>query len=753
MKTIFSYLLMMLAITWLGGLLTACAGSGTNCGAGTTEQNGVCVPDISECAPGTVLQGDQCVPQCGNAEYWDSQLSQCVDVPECATGTSFNPVSGLCEPNEDACAEGTHLENGVCVSDSSGCGEGTHLEDGECVPDTLPDPDVPESTDPENPATFNLPDPDQSISLGGTVDTPVDLNDDGYLDADWDVFAVNATAGTYLRIWATSEGAALPAFMVLSSDTDIDGYPLYARYAINPNSVETVREFYLPRDDIYLVYLTDYNHMLSYVFGTPQFPVGGDDFTYYATVENLGTPVISDVSVYPLADSGEMSEGKLFFYNLTGLTAKDIVSLKSAGTPVVDTPSDVLPLISLFDAAGEPFLEVNGNNPAADAEIIFSVPVDGSYLLIQDFLVVVGPDRKYALSAVNEDVTDCTAGGCDPGALAEGEHEVLRWDLTAGDFFLFNFTVPSDATENLGVDFFDAEMNVISGGSAGPTWNRWSKMYTPEDTWVYLWLRGWSDGAVPVYTFEEVHHATGLLEAGTSLDNIPVIDMPEDTLADSGISHFVASPGQLAVFSGFSPSSAWSEPLEAIYSLLITKIGPAIDTTGAELIALDPPLAYMAEAGHYLHMASDAADGSDIVGDTYRATLNFVDTLDLGTPTAGTPVNEVDQTLDADTGLAVFSYTTVDDQLIDITVTPAAATAIQPEIWVMSFGFQSGANWYFNATQPILGLKSVATAAGAGDAISTGTQADYAGMHIVIVKDAGAGDIADTFDIEIADGA
>ena len=37
--------------------LCACGGDGTECGPGTTDQNGTCVPDIIECGDGTLYTG------------------------------------------------------------------------------------------------------------------------------------------------------------------------------------------------------------------------------------------------------------------------------------------------------------------------------------------------------------------------------------------------------------------------------------------------------------------------------------------------------------------------------------------------------------------------------------------------------------------------------------------------------------------------------------------------------------------------
>jgi len=741
--------------------LFACGGGeGTECGPGTTAQDGVCVPDIIECGDGTVLQGDQCVPICGNSQYWDG--TQCVDTPECAAGTTFNPTTGECEPCPAGqywdgtacevvpeCDTGTtfNAQTGKCEPDSEACGPGTVFINGQCVPESLPDPDVMESVDPEGEVSFDLPTEGESISLGGVVDTPEDLNDDGYADPDWDYFTVTVPAGTYLRIHSTSEGAALPAFMVLSQETDDEGYVLYARYALNTTGLECEREVYLPRADTYTIMVSDYNNMVSALFGVGFIPVGGDDFSYFVTVENLGAPVITDIDSMPLSDQGQIGAGQLYFYNLKNLLLADVLSLRSPGEPLPDTASDTFPLIMLIAPDGT-ILEHYATNPGADAGILYAVPADGDYLVVQDHLLLIGPLDDFAISGVNENVEDCTAGGCAGGALAEGEHRVLMWDLLAGDFFLFNATVPSDATENLRVVLYDNQMDMISEASAGTTWNRWDDLFLTQDTWIYLWLEGWTGGAVPSYTFEAVHEATLELAEGVAATGQGVIDMPADTIEDSGIEHFSGTGEQMAVCMDLTTYGAgWTDPKEEIYTEIRGYLGPAFDATAVDLPVLNPSFAYLPEDGYYLHMVSDP--GSDITAGTYDTTVYFQDLADLGAPVTGTPVSAAAQSLDADTGLAFFTYEAVSGENARVTVTPNGSN-LQPEVWILEFGYHYDTSWYDSTTRFELGRQATAIALSAGGTVTADYIAQYDGPMVVVVQDSAGSGGGDTFDIEVA---
>src|SRR5678815_2327964 len=70
------------------------------CGPGTHDQDGVCVPDgTTNCGPGTIEMNGQCVP--------DPNVV-------CDDGTVFDPATGTCVPDDSVCGDGTVLIDGVC---------------------------------------------------------------------------------------------------------------------------------------------------------------------------------------------------------------------------------------------------------------------------------------------------------------------------------------------------------------------------------------------------------------------------------------------------------------------------------------------------------------------------------------------------------------------------------------------------------------------------------------------------------------
>jgi hypothetical protein len=770
-----------LALLALG--LAACDGSseGMLCGAGTVEQGGQCLPEITGCGDGTVLQGGVCVPACPAGQYWapagcvavpaceagtvfDANAAACVPAcgpeeqwdgkacaPLCAPGTQLDPQSGECLPGPEVCAAGTHWEAGQCVADL-GCGPGTHAEGGVCLPDRLPEPDVWEAADPDQAAAVELPAAGQAVRLGGTVDTPVDGNADGYVEADWDAFAFDAPAGAWLRLSSISEGAAVPAFFVQSEALDDEGYALYARYALNPVGLETSREVYLPRAGRYLLRVSDTHNMLVDVFGYGFLPVGGQEFSYQVLLENLGAPQPTPAAL-PLADAGQLEDGALRFYALSGLATRDVLSVRSLAEGVTDQADDLMQAFLLFDPQGDLLREEIGGW-SEDAAVSLVVAAAGDHLLVQDFLVAIGPDLAFAISAVEEPVEDCTQAACTAAPLGAGEHRLWSFDLAAGDFFLFSASLPS-GTENLRVNLLDEQFQVLSEASAGLTWERWDHLLAAEDTWVYLWIEGWTGAAVPDWTLGTVLFPVPALPAGGALTGVAVEPMPGAAFSDSGLVRFEAQAGQVAVVSAFAPQDpggTWTQPALDLVDAELAFLGPALDTADPALARLAPALAWIPADGTYLQRAFDLDPAADLAGASYDLGLALASPTALGEPTAGAPVGQTGLALAADARVALFSVDVAQGGSYQVALDPQAGSDLQPEVWVLAFGYHYQATWYSSAAQRELGRIGLVSAGAPAEAVSLPVSAPYAGRLVVVVRDARGLDPAPAglFDLQIS---
>lgn len=139
--------------------MTGCGG--TECGEGTTEQDGQCVApttgesitcadgttlnegkceaDISDCGDGTSLVDGACVADegpdpsesCGSGTQYDEGVGACVPTStiECGDGTVEQDGSCVAEPQDSTCQAGTKLaDDGSCVVDMAACGDKTQLD-------------------------------------------------------------------------------------------------------------------------------------------------------------------------------------------------------------------------------------------------------------------------------------------------------------------------------------------------------------------------------------------------------------------------------------------------------------------------------------------------------------------------------------------------------------------------------------------------------------------------------------------------
>lgn len=767
---------------WVGilGLASmgfACGGSDLECGPSTVEKDGQCVPRIKSCAPGTTLVGAECLPICGNTESWDgekcvpattcavgTQLKNgrcvpicesseywdgeaCVAVPECASGTSFNEITGECEPDEQACAPGSSWVDGKCVADLA-CGPGTHADNGVCVPDGLPEADVVESSEPDGEAEFTLPGDGETIILGGVVDEP-----EGFGYPDWDHFTFEATGGTYLQIEASSAGALRPAFLVMSEDSLADGTPRYLRYALEDGGIRTRREVYLPFTGRYALRVTDHDHLVSSIFSSAgALPVGGSEFGYAVEVQNLGAPSPKPIDALPATETGDVSDGSLYFYSFPGLAAGSVVGARSLGVPPPEEESDVFHALMAVDGSGNFSHERVSYQTYADAELL--VPGGGGApMVVQDHFLTLGDREDFALEMFAVDAVDCTTGGCETGSLAAKEHALLRWDLSAGDFLTVGAYMPtgdrlmraSMLDGNLG---FALEDSWVSPFDVGVGY-----LYAEEDTSGYLWLRDVEGVAVDAYTVDARVVKTPLFASGQTYKNLTVNEMPPYTLRDAGIGHIVVEAGKMVFFSGFAtqPAGAWQAPQEFLMTPGLEPMGPVIDTDAWNFPDgfVTPLFAYIKEDGHYLHYVFDGS--SSFAGGTYETRMTVRNTFALGAPAQGAPIEVTGHNLSQ--GMALYTFEGKEKQYVDITVTPTLISDMVPDLWVFNFGRAEFAyvsyQWVGDMSSPRMGLVHRETAT-SSEKISVGYQSPYDGTTVLLVQTSeGSGSITDVFGVKI----
>jgi hypothetical protein len=329
-----------IVVVALGGIAAGAIGCGggsdIECGPGTVEENGVCVPTgTTECGPGTVLMGDQCVP--------DGSVI-------CEQGTVFDPTSGR------------------CVVDPSACAAGTVLVDGECVPedDTLADQaDFQEGPEPNDGQTgiagmFDAPALDASTTIYGCITPTEDADGDGNLDADLDAWLVTASGPMVLEITADGIRGLSAGFIAVNADAALS--PVldnWQRIGINLAGDTSQRQIFLPAAGTYGLFMADSRPLFLGGAGA-----GDQDTCYFTTIRHVATPAASalalpqhpgthdgNVQVFThTADEGDILDVTL---NTTSAAMSPAFILQRAGSFVSAAPqADLFGTIPPFTTAG-----------------------------------------------------------------------------------------------------------------------------------------------------------------------------------------------------------------------------------------------------------------------------------------------------------------------------------------------------------------------------------------------------------------
>ena len=733
-------------VAMIGAMFSGCPSDGKTCGAGTVAEGGSCVPqcanseyfdgtacqtipacaagttfnaatgdceaDLTGCAAGTEEVNGQCVPVCANDEYWDG--AECQAIPACANGTTFNAATGECEADLTGCAPGTSEVNGECVPDVV-CGGDTHPENGECVPNVLPDPDVPEAA---LGATFTLAAEGETVSLGGTIDLPVDEDGDGFVDGNWDQFQFQGSAGDYLNIFATSEGATLPSFALMGFDAAGEEV-LYQRIGLNPNGLDVEREVYLPLDATYVLLVTDYNHMVNALFQQSGLPVGGPDFTYYVEVETLPAPTATavdgaDLVNAPFVDSGDLSDNGLRFFSVTNTPPGELIALGSYGVMADGmTPSDLAAQALIFAPDG---------SLMADANESYFVAEDGEYLVVQDFMFAMGPNREYTLALMVQPTPDCDVDDCTAGAADAGEAAVYLFDVLANSVWAYAAVHDNSDIE---VRIFDSMGQLLYFGES--YYDFWSGSdlvaanlaYAYEDMQLIVSITGYNGGTA-VFTQEFVEQPEVLITEGVNAALTPAI-WPAAAYWPAGVGQFDGTAGQLAVFTDFDMTN-WGDLATLILNTDMMNIA-AVDNNTGDLV--EPAMTMIPADDRFMHYPMDVS-GSE--PGEYAITMGFITpAASLGTPTDGAPITVSSPALDAITMTGAIFFTGVMDEGYKIEVSDPNTT-LTPQVHVMAFA--SDEFW-----DP-MGMFTFQVAFATGEPADTGWfVSPYDGDMLIVVRD------------------
>jgi hypothetical protein len=274
----------------LGIVISAVAGmSGSGCGDNSRA-----------CGPGTVEDNGYCVPgaTCGFGTRPDENTGECVPdgTVVCSGGTVFDPLTGSCEIDENACQAGTVLIANACVDPSAGLVV-----------------DVQEGPEPNGLGLIEMSPaqagnivlkPNEPFVIHGTIAPHRDFDGNGVIDPDVDTYVLQIGAPTFLRVTADGLGGLAGGFIAIADVDAADVLADWQRIGMSLVSDTSVREIFLPRAGKYRISIADTRTLVDQVTGSGALASPGSaSAEYYVSLTPFDQPT---PTVLPLTN-GQLS--------------------------------------------------------------------------------------------------------------------------------------------------------------------------------------------------------------------------------------------------------------------------------------------------------------------------------------------------------------------------------------------------------------------------------------------------------------
>jgi hypothetical protein len=342
--------------------LAGCGDNSQECGPGTIDQDGVCVP-APPCGLGTVDNGSgQCVPD---------------GTTVCGQGTRLDPTTGQCQLDPNACQDGTIPIGEACVD-----------------PTTQLVADLEEGPEPNgrgvlgevsaSPAGVVVPHPVGAMPyvIHGQLLPFEDADGDGQLDADVDTYQVTVTVPTLLRITAIGLRGVDGGFVALDQVPATDPMSRWLRYAYDTQASASRRDLYLPVPGTYAIAIADARTLVL--------PGSSATGEYYVTIDQLSVPVPMSVPV---------SAGSATVSGTTGGAAVSYELILPTGTatirlamPAVQAQASELALVGAVVRA-----VADEGSTAATASLVTTGPTD-TVVVVDDVVDYAPAPVAYTLT-------------------------------------------------------------------------------------------------------------------------------------------------------------------------------------------------------------------------------------------------------------------------------------------------------------------------------------------------------------------
>jgi cysteine-rich repeat protein len=383
------------------------------CGDKTTaDENGRCVIAADACESGEIIDpnsGD-CVATdtyCSDTTAFDTDSGTCVPTADvCDTGTAFDDESGLCLP--DACQTGDVLLNGVCVGPAEALADEADASSAENDDPAFGGTAVDVTVEPIG----------DTAVFTGTIGEPSDLNSDGDVDQDADVFQFSATAGQWFNVAVQSTGLPAPAFKIEGPN----GFERYSGFGMAP-----ARKIVIPRDGDYTMTVLPESVLAS---EGDVGPAGSAEWGYVASLEQIDAPTATTVDLTSNDITGSYADLSDNLIEVNGFSAGDLVNM------TVDASGDDAEGVVQVWAGATDFRSSRDISEGDEFSLI--VPSSGTLLLLLDWETATGPALDFGLS-----------GELDPsfeplGSIASDDSvDAPSASFADGDVKTYTFTVGS----------------------------------------------------------------------------------------------------------------------------------------------------------------------------------------------------------------------------------------------------------------------------------------------------------------------
>jgi hypothetical protein len=626
-------------------LITAAGcNAGDECGAGTTEVDGVCVGNGGDgvCGEGTILVDGECVP--------DGSVI-------CETGTTFNEETGRCDP------------------DIGGCGEGTVLIDGECVPEDGADLEVDLEEEPEPndgfeagdgiAGAFDLPAVGaDGVVLHGCVNPYRDVDGNGNSDIDYDMWLVQTSGPALLEATADGVGGLAAGYFLIPGDQQelIDAG--WQRFGINLAGDTSQRQVYLPAAGLYALVMSD-SRSLFLTDGA----AGSETSCYYTTVSQVALPSPTAVTLDTLIE-GEIGTDTVFYsYDPEeGSIIDAIHGIDSAAA----SPSLVALRNGQFAGYGVPGFFT------PDAEVIF-----GGMEASDEILIAVEPVYNYALAPVDYSLfvdelrvvalpTDGNATVTSNGPVWNVLDDLtFAWfDVGAGEVVHFDLSF----SQNSGLLFTDGNLNIIA------------LMSFPDDDPPIPGYEGWirfpSAGRYYAVLFDPGAAAGDTFEVASRINRVtptpidvgtPMVDVPFSDLEATWHTFDPSGETWLALNAGATGFGG-----DVVFDIFDSTDFGEVDVDFGPVGGWDFPRngnrtfgrVVFGDENNYLVRVTDES-GAANGGDSYDLSVVERDFTDLIAVEPGSPVDLDDATIGTAAGAVErFFVQAVAGDTVSITVTP-----------------------------------------------------------------------------------